>query len=127
MVRSPLPPAAGTPVELARPISAGEAERRVFVRSLKWKSALVPSPGPMYQPQDGAVKSGSMSEVPARLKRSDLKRTDMRLAAAEPEDAWLTGTTRSLMRRVSGLNVSPSVLERRASQPAARASKRAAA
>lgn len=124
MVRSPLPPAPEAPVQLARPRSAGEAERRVFVRSMKWKAPQVPSPGPFYQPQDGAVKDGAMLEVPARLKKNDRKSA---MSMTEPEDARLTGTTRSLMRRVSGLNVSQNIVDRRGPQPAGPASKPSAA
>ncbi|HZL25127.1 MAG TPA: hypothetical protein VFC39_01200 [Acidobacteriaceae bacterium] len=50
----------------------------------------------LYQPQDGAVDPRSrVADIASR----------MRKMAGEPEDARLTGGTRSLMRRLSGLNV----------------------
>lgn len=51
----------------------------------------------MLQPQDGAevrTVSGQVSPINARARNS-----------AEPEDARLTGSTRSLFRRLTGLNV----------------------
>jgi hypothetical protein len=53
----------------------------------------------MHQPQDGSMDPDARSrvaEISAHLNRSGL---------IEPEDARLTGTTRSLMRRLMGLNV----------------------
>ena len=47
----------------------------------------------LHQPQDGAQEAGTL--LTART----------RMSAREPEDARLTGGTRSLMRRVMGLNV----------------------
>lgn len=47
----------------------------------------------LHQPQDGAQEPGTLLTA----------RTHM--ALSEPEDASLTGGTRSLMRRVMGLNV----------------------
>src|SRR5579875_3422617 len=47
----------------------------------------------MHQPQDGAQENGTIQTAMTRF------------AHREPEDAWLTGGTRSLMRRVMGLNV----------------------
>lgn len=47
----------------------------------------------LHQPQDGAQATGTL--LTART----------RMSAREPEDARLTGGTRSLMRRVMGLNV----------------------
>ena len=50
----------------------------------------------LRQPQDGAQETGTLlTALSART----------RLAFREPEDARLTGGTRSLMRRVMGLNV----------------------
>lgn len=50
----------------------------------------------LYQPQDGAADSRSrVADIASR----------MRKMVGEPEDARLTGGTRSLMRRLSGLNV----------------------
>ena len=47
----------------------------------------------LHQPQDGAQETGTL--LTART----------RMSLREPEDAGLTGVTRSLMRRVMGLNV----------------------
>jgi hypothetical protein len=47
----------------------------------------------LHQPQDGAQETGTL--LTART----------RMALREPEDARLTGGTRSLMRRTMGLNV----------------------
>jgi hypothetical protein len=59
----------------------------------------------MLQPQDGAVS------VRTRVRDIGLERERLtqsaagRVAAMEPEDARLTGGTRSLMRRLLGLNI----------------------
>ena len=47
----------------------------------------------LHQPQDGAQETGTLYTAMSRM------------ALREPEDARLTGGTRSLMRRVMGLNV----------------------
>jgi len=47
----------------------------------------------LHQPQDGAQENGTLYTAMSRM------------AHREPEDARLTGGTRSLMRRVMGLNV----------------------
>lgn len=47
----------------------------------------------LHQPQDGAQENGTLYTAMTRV------------ASREPEDARLTGGTRSLMRRVMGLNV----------------------
>jgi len=47
----------------------------------------------LHQPQDGAQETGTL--LTART----------RMSLREPEDARLTGGTRSLMRRTMGLNV----------------------
>lgn len=47
----------------------------------------------LHQPQDGAQEIGTLHTAITRV------------AFREPEDARLTGGTRSLMRRVMGLNV----------------------
>ena len=49
----------------------------------------------LHQPQDGAAQERTAAYTPIS------KKTTLR----EPEDARLTGGTRSLMRRVMGLNV----------------------
>ena len=58
----------------------------------------------LHQPQDGAQETGTMNPSRARL------------TPREPEDARLTGGTRSLMRRVMGLNVT-ALPETRKAQP----------
>lgn len=53
----------------------------------------------LRQPQDGGVElevRSRVAEITAHLNRTNF---------IEPEDARLTGTTRSLMRRLMGLNV----------------------
>jgi hypothetical protein len=57
----------------------------------------------LYQPQDGAIDP--------RRRVSDIA-SRMRKMAGEPEDARLTGGTRSLMRRLSGLNVGMDMVRR---------------
>jgi hypothetical protein len=51
----------------------------------------------LYQPQDGATAQ--------RRRVTDIASRLLKLSAGEPEDARLTGGTRSLMRRLSGLNL----------------------
>jgi hypothetical protein len=58
----------------------------------------------LHQPQDGAQETGTL--LTARN----------RLTFREPEDARLTGGTRSLMRRLMGLNVT-ALPETRKAQP----------
>lgn len=62
----------------------------------------------LHQPQDGAAQE------PGTLLSS---RT--RMSLREPEDAGLTGGTRSLMRRVMGLNVTALAETRKAPRPVA--------
>ena len=63
----------------------------------------------MKQPQDG----GADLDVRSRL--AEISAHPNRLGFIEPEDARITGTTRSLMRRLMGLNV----LSRKAQKAAA--------
>jgi hypothetical protein len=57
----------------------------------------------LYQPQDGAADPRSrVADIASR----------MRKMAGEPEDARLTGGTRSLMRRLSGLNMGMNLVRR---------------
>lgn len=56
----------------------------------------------LYQPQDGAGPRSIVADIASR----------MRKMAGEPEDARLTGGTRSLMRRLSGLNVGMEMVRR---------------
>lgn len=60
----------------------------------------------MSQPQDGAAEVSKVAaeEIGARA---------LRTPASEPEDARITGGTRSLMRRVMGLNVAKGPASRR--------------
>ncbi len=60
----------------------------------------------LHQPQDGAQETGTL--LTART----------RMALREPEDARLTGGTRSLMRRTMGLNVT-ALAETRKPRPVA--------
>jgi hypothetical protein len=64
----------------------------------------------LHQPQDGAQEAGTL--LTART----------RMALREPEDARMTGGTRSLMRRTMGLNVT-ALAEARKVQPRAIAAK----
>jgi len=51
----------------------------------------------LHQPQDGATDTcRRVTDISSRL---------LKIAASEPEDARLTGGTRSLSRRLSGLNL----------------------
>ena len=56
----------------------------------------------LHQPQDGAQEIGTLYTAMSRL------------TSREPEDAGLTGGTRSLMRRVAGLNVTALTSARKA-------------
>lgn len=58
----------------------------------------------LHQPQDGAQETGNL--LTART----------RMSLREPEDARLTGGTRSLLRRTMGLNVT-ALAETRKAQP----------
>jgi hypothetical protein len=58
----------------------------------------------LHQPQDGAQETGTLLKARTRM------------AFREPEDAGMTGGTRSLMRRVMGLNVT-ALAETRKAQP----------
>lgn len=64
----------------------------------------------MHQPQDGAQENGTLFTAYTAMSR---------WAHREPEDARLTGGTRSLMRRVMGLNVTSAAgkLPRNAAKP----------
>jgi hypothetical protein len=57
----------------------------------------------LYQPQDGAADPRRrVADIASRLRKM----------AGEPEDARLTGGTRSLMRRLSGLNMGMNIVRR---------------
>jgi hypothetical protein len=65
----------------------------------------------MRQPQDGAADPdirSRVAEISAHLNRNSF---------IEPEDARITGTTRSLMRRLMGLNVLGRKAQRAAAVP----------
>jgi hypothetical protein len=76
------------------------ATRESARRTAHGGTALGPRPETeMRQPQDGSTDldvRARVAEISAHLNRPGL---------IEPEDARLTGTTRSLMRRLMGLNV----------------------
>lgn len=57
----------------------------------------------LYQPQDGVAESRArIADIASRFRR----------VSGEPEDARITGGTRSLMRRLSGLNIPTRVVRR---------------
>lgn len=57
----------------------------------------------LYQPQDGVNDSfNRVADIASRMLRM----------GGEPEDARITGGTRSLMRRLSGLNIGEKVVRR---------------
>jgi len=75
------------------PVREGVREAASWKRSEHGGSAwTAANAGKLHQPQDGAPEAGTLLSARTRLFR-------------EPEDARLTGGTRSLMRRVMGLNV----------------------
>jgi hypothetical protein len=82
---------------------APETPHRVAHGSTAW--AVTPPPAEdanLYQPQDGAGEQRRrVTDIASRLRK---------ISAGEPEDARLTGGTRSLMRRLSGLNMIRSAL-----------------
>jgi hypothetical protein len=81
----------------------GTAARRVGHGGTAWSTETN-----LIQPQDGAIDDGAA----VRSRVTDIS-TRLQVAAfgaaalVEPEDAWMTGGTRSLMRRLIGLNVRP--------------------
>lgn len=82
-----------TPNEL--PVREGTREavgwKRVVHGGVAWTAAA--KADSLHQPQDGAQENGTLYTAMTRMSHR------------EPEDARLTGGTRSLMRRVAGLNV----------------------
>lgn len=74
------------------PVAEGMRAAAGWKRSEHGGSAWTAKDGKLHQPQDGAQETGTLLTARTRLLR-------------EPEDARLTGGTRSLMRRVMGLNV----------------------
>jgi len=75
-----------------------ETPHRVAHGSTAWAvSAAANANVNLYQPQDGVVaQRRRITDIASRLRK---------ITAGEPEDAGLTGGTRSLMRRLSGLNM----------------------
>jgi hypothetical protein len=60
----------------------------------------------LIQPQDGAIDVREGARVTDISTRSQLASLGA-IAMGEPEDAGLTGSTRSLVRRMLGLNIAP--------------------
>jgi hypothetical protein len=103
----------------------GAASRRTGHGSLPW---LPQAATQLRQPQDGASTEQGSHANPRRLSpvrtslhnpllRSLVRSPNLRHVLEEPEDAGLTGGTRSLTRRVLGLN---GVAKSGAAAPAAR-------
>lgn len=72
----------------------GPSSRRVGHGGTAWSAQ-----GNLRQPQDGATEN-RVTEIRARVPQGMSS-----VSLLEPEDAWLTGGTRSLVRRLLGLNV----------------------
>jgi hypothetical protein len=73
-----------------------EMPHRVAHGSTAW-AVTATSDVNLHQPQDGVVAQ--------RRRVTDIASRLLKFSAGEPEDARLTGGTRSLMRRLSGLNM----------------------
>lgn len=85
---------------------SGVGGKRVGHGSMAWSMPLAEDA--VCQPQDGAIESRESRELRKRAATSGgVQEIHARLPrlANEPEDARLTGGTRSLMRRLMGLNV----------------------
>jgi hypothetical protein len=95
-----------TPNEI--PVREGTREvtgwKRVVHGGVAWTAAA--KADDLHQPQDGAQENGTLYTAMTRM------------AFREPEDARLTGSTRSLMRRVMGLNVTAPMLSGARNSPA---------
>ena len=88
-----------TPHASTRPLR--ELPRRTMHGGTGW-TATVAVDAVRYQPQDQKALVSAAAEIsPTTLLQGK------RRLAEEPEDARITGGTRSLMRRLSGLNVRP--------------------
>ena len=92
-----------TPNEIPVREAARFGYKRVGHGGMAWTAAA--GADDMHQPQDGAQENGTLYTAMSRT------------AHREPEDARLTGGTRSLMRRVMGLNVTAGA--RKAPRPSA--------
>jgi hypothetical protein len=81
-------------------VGAESGSRRVGHGNTAWEAR----PG-LLQPQDGAFDHGeqraSVTDISTRLQVTGIGAAAM----GEPEDARLTGGTRSLVRRLLGLNI----------------------
>ena len=88
------------------PVRKGMPEASAWRRSQHGGSAWTSTAKAdgLHQPQDGAQETGTLLAGRGRM------------ALREPEDARLTGGTRSLMRRVMGLNVT-ALAQTRKAQP----------
>jgi hypothetical protein len=81
---------------------AREMPRRIAHGGMAWATTATDQ-AKLYQPQDGAADTRSrVADIASRLRKM----------AGEPEDARITGGTRSLMRRLSGLNVGMDMVRR---------------
>jgi hypothetical protein len=80
--------------------------KRVGHGGVAWTAAA--KADSLHQPQDGAQEPGTLYTAMTRA------------ALREPEDARLTGGTRSLMRRVMGLNVTALPGARKQPRPVAK-------
>jgi hypothetical protein len=89
------------------PVREGAREASGWKRSVHGGSAWAASANGdnLHQPQDGAQETGTL--LTART----------RMSLREPEDARLTGGTRSLMRRTMGLNVTALAETRKVARP----------
>lgn len=71
--------------------------------AMGWAAQSTDDMADLYQPQDGVNESRArVADIGSRLRR----------VSGEPEDARITGGTRSLMRRLSGLNIASRVVRR---------------
>jgi hypothetical protein len=82
-------------------IGSESDSRRTEHGGMAWATASV-----LIQPQDGATNVHESTRVTDISTRSQLASLGA-IAMGEPEDARLTGSTRSLVRRMLGLNIAP--------------------
>jgi hypothetical protein len=86
----------------SRVSDAHEMPRRIAHGGMAWAMTKT-NEVQLYQPQDGAADPRNrVADIASRLRKM----------AGEPEDARITGGTRSLMRRLSGLNVNIDMVRR---------------
>ncbi|MEO7030104.1 MAG: hypothetical protein ABI147_11945 [Acidobacteriaceae bacterium] len=97
MLQTLIGPSKNTPPSKSPLLSPPAMPRRTGHGGIAWASSPSTGAPKLYQPQDGAIESrGRVTDIASRL---------FKFSAGEPEDARLTGGTRSLMRRLSGLNL----------------------